>query len=110
MNSKFINPELQKIDEQNKQYLEERIKKLNVISSDIKNLESLLKTKGCPPTGMEIMDPETSNKIHILWGAGRIWIKYDSEPARRFIETPASIRLKYSNLLGQFFENCVKVM
>lgn len=102
----FNDPNLQKVYEETNSLIEERKRKLNSMSADIKSAEKLLK--------------ESSKSKYVCisgeggllkWSARRIVVCIDDNHGitieRPLIEMPLEIRLKYYKLLPLLLNDCL---
>src|SRR6185503_9332725 len=91
----FNNPELQKIYDTNRIFLEERIARIDRISEEIKALESVLSSHAVQVIKI------TDGQVSLSWQPEdkKIYLHLPSEEPRRFIEAPAIYRHDYADLL-----------
>jgi hypothetical protein len=97
----FKNPDLQKVYEETKHILDERLTKLDEISHDIKLLEEILK-KSAIPKSVYLNIPEGN----ISWFNHRLCFENESMN-RPLIETPSNIRIIVHPYFAEFLCKCM---
>ena len=98
----FNNPELQQVYQETSENISSRIKELDKISKDIKNLEAYLKNTCSPKTIIEC------DGIALGWSTEDKRVMFYNPPKnpRPFIECPSEDRWKYAHLLVDLLRQC----
>ena len=99
----FNNPELQKIWEENQDFLNERMKKIDTVNNDIKEIEFALMSKHAPHVEIKSEDERTT----LVWNGDRIIYSrgYDNTP---LIKCEAHIKLNFHPLLLKLLERATQ--
>jgi hypothetical protein len=106
----FTNKNLQKVSDQNDQYIKSYTMKLNNISNDIKAFNNLVFSLGInPDVFLHIKNEDVSGKLVWRECEGICWID-DNGSERRLIETKVKIRVAVYDHLHVFLEHCLKLI
>jgi len=107
---------LQKTYERYRTPATERLKKLDLVSSDIKRLEKVLKEFVAPITDVQVQDERVgrTSDIILFWDGDRVMLKIlpkegqADEMCRPLLECKAHMRLIASDHLAELFERSMQ--